>query len=104
MDNTPYLNQTGERFNMKSTAAPKSTVFGVLGRTMMDPSSITLGGLVIETTKGSSPSRVAVPVSREQNNTARSILGPASKTNVPGGHMGQVPYAGQYRSKVGPAL
>jgi hypothetical protein len=103
MEHTPYLNQTAERFNMKSKAAPKSTVFGVLGKTKMDPYSITLGGLVINSTKVSAP-KIAEPASREKKNTERHILGPASKTKIPGSHMGQVPYAGQYRSHVGPAL
>ena len=103
MDHTPYLNETGARFNMKSKSAPKSTVFGVLGKTKMDPYSITLGGLVINSTRVSSL-KVAEPASREKKNTERHILGPPSKTKIPGSHMGQVPYAGVYRSLVGAPL
>jgi hypothetical protein len=78
-------------------------VFGVLGRTMESDKMKSLGGLVQESTKTRAP-KVAVSASKEPKNTDRKILGPSAKTHIPGGHQGQVPYAGQWMSKVGPRL
>jgi hypothetical protein len=88
---------------MRGEGAPRQTVFGVLGKTMESPLTKTLGGLVEESTKVNAP-KVAVRASKEPKNTDHHILGKAAKTHIPGSHMGQVPYAGQYMSHVGARL
>lgn len=98
-----YLKIVDMPRRMEGKGAPRQTVFGVLGRTMEDPYTKSLGGLVKESTKVTAP-KVAVKASKEPKNTERHILGKASKTRIPGVHQGQVPYAGQYMSNIGARL
>ena len=98
-----YLRVVDMPRRMGGKGAPRQTVFGVLGMTMEDSKTKTLGGLVKESTKVSAP-KVAVKASSEKKNTDRHILGPAAKTPIPGAHTGQVPYAGMFMSHVGKAL
>lgn len=98
-----YLKVVDMPRRMAGEGAPKQTVFGVLGRTMESPRMKSLGGLVEESTKVSAP-KVAMKASSEKKNTDRKILGAPAKTHLPGSHMGQVPYAGQYMSHVGSRL
>ena len=98
-----YLKIVDMPRRMSGKGAPRQTVFGVLGRTMEDSMSKSLGGLVRESTKVSAP-KVSVKASSEKKNTDRHILGPASKTHIPGVHQGQVPYAGQFMSHIGARL
>lgn len=99
----PYLRVVDMPRRMGGKDAPKQTVFGVLGHTMAESGMKTLGGLVQESTKVSAP-KVAVKASSEHKNTDRHIIGKASKTHIPGVHMGQVPYAGAFMSHVGSRL
>jgi len=85
---------------MAGKGAPRSTTFGVIGMTKYDPYTRTLGGLIQTTTDVRAPNP-AVSASSEPKNTLFHILGPASKTRVPGEHYGQVPYAGSFRSHLG---
>jgi len=104
MEHSPYLDNASARLTMKGKGAPRSTLFGVLGRTKMDPYSRSVGGLVITTTSGTSPAMhmsEAEALRMHPENTVRHILGHPSKTKIPGTHYGQVPYAGKYRSEVG---
>ena len=104
MEHSPYLDTAQERLAMKGKGAPRSTLFGVLGRTKLDPYSRSVGGLVITTTSGTKAPQhesEAKALKEHPGNTERHILGPASKTRIPGVHYGQVPYAGKYRSEVG---
>ena len=103
MEHTPYIDTAQQRLTMKGKGAPRSTLFGVLGKTKYDPYSRSVGGLVITTTSGASvPTHMSEKKAMmHPGNTERHILGPASKTHVPGVHYGQVPYAGKYRSEVG---
>jgi hypothetical protein len=88
---------------MEGKGAPRSTVFGVLGRTKMDPYQKSLGGLVQDTRDRSKK----IP----QHVSAKSVMGetdhhlPAHMaTPLPGAHYGMVPYPGMYRSTLGPRL
>jgi hypothetical protein len=104
MEGTPYL-QVEDAKRMLGKGAPRRTVFGPIGRTKAaDPYMRSLGGLLIETTKGGKSEK---PVMSEKaavralGNTEHHILGKASKTEVPGAHFGQVPYPGKFRSVEG---
>lgn len=98
-----YLKVIDMPRRMEGKGAPRQTIFGVLGRTMEDPMSKSLGGLVKESTKVDAP-KVTMKASAEPKNTERHILGKASKTPIPGQHQGQVPYAGKFMSNVGARL
>ena len=104
MEEQPYLHVVDEPRVMRGKGAPRSTVFGVIGRTKIDPFTKTLGGLVVESTKGVRPEKVSMKASAVPKNTDRKIVGAAAKTKIPGAHMGQVPYAGKYMSDVGERL
>lgn len=86
---------------MSGKGAPKDTLFGVLGHTKMDPLTRSLGGLVIGTTKGESPKKVAVKASSEPKNTEHHLLGGEHKSALPGVHYGQIPFAGMFMKAVG---
>ena len=96
-----YLEVVESNRRMKGKGAPKDTLFGVIGRTTMDPLTRSLGGLIITTTKGESASKSAVSAGSVHKNTEKHLVGPASKTSIPGVHTGQIPYAGQYMKHVG---
>jgi len=100
MNKTPYLQVVDMPRQMGGKGAPRSTGFGALGRTKMDPYSKSLGGLVVTTTPGIK-SKAAVPASSEPKNTERHIIGPRSKTPMPGDHYGQIPYPGAFQSHLG---
>jgi len=90
------------RLEMSGSGAPKSTLYGVIGKTKMDPLQRSLGGLVYTTTAGSKTQHgTAAKVTSESKNTDRHILGPSARTRVPGQHYGMVPYAGHFRSALG---
>lgn len=98
-----YLKVVDMPRRMSGKGAPRQTVFGVLGRTMETSMAKSLGGLVKESTKVSAP-KVSEKASAEKKNTDRKIIGAAAKTHIPGVHMGQVPYAGQYMTHIGARL
>lgn len=88
---------------MKGKGAPRSTVFGVLGRTKEDPRMKTLGGLVEH-----APSARILKGTLERRpraaQTERHITGPAAKTHVAKEHYGQVPYPGKFMSALGKSM
>ena len=98
-----YLEVVESPRRMGGKGAPRDTVFGVLGHTKMDPMTRSLGGMVVSTTKGAGAvdRRAAESVKKVHKNTEKHIVGPASKTHVPGVHTGMIPFAGQYMVKVG---
>jgi hypothetical protein len=100
LNKTPYLQVVDMPRMMGGVGAPRSTVFGAIGRTKMDPYTRSLGGLIETTTPGKTP-KVTVPASSEPKNTERHIIGPRSKTPMPGDHYGQVPYPGAFQSHLG---
>ena len=79
-----------------------STTFGVLGATKMaDPHQRSLQGLILDTKADARiPSGLLTDkgMMKKHENSERHILGPASKTHIPGMHFGQVPYPGHFMS------
>jgi hypothetical protein len=101
----PYLAVQDPKIMMAGKGAPRSTVFGVLGRTM-EGSSVgakSLGGLVADTKTKMKAHDMVIKESRAPQ-TERKIVGSKSKTTVPGAHMGQVPYPGFFMVAVGKRL
>lgn len=99
MNKDPYL-KVVDRPRAVKEPGPQPTVFGVLGHTKESGMTRMLNGLVVETT----PRKVQADVekvTKDMKNSERKILGAASKTHIPGAHMGQVPYAGMYMSMMG---
>lgn len=101
--NTPYLQVVDFPRKMGGVGAPQRTVFGVLGHTMEDPFTKTLGGLVIDS-KASAPTPPVSKDSKRMDKTEHKIAGSASKTKIPGAHMGMIPFPGYYMSELGKAL
>ena len=103
MKEDPYLHVIDQPRMMRGKGAPRSTVFGVLGRTVESPYAKSLGGLVAD-------SKVSAPVPRaslhknSRMTTERHITGPAAKTHISGAHFGQVPYPGRYMGPKGAEL
>ena len=106
LNKTPYLQVVDMPRMMGGKGAPRSTVFGAIGRTKIDPYSKSLGGLVETTTPGAGhfEKDAVEKASAVHHNTEFHIIGHAAKTKVPGDHYGQVPYAGAYRSALGARL
>lgn len=100
---TPYLKSSNPIRLMAGKGAPRSTVFGVIGATMEDSSMRSLGGLVKNTKVSGNPKKEVMSSSAAPQ-TDFHIIGHASRTHVPGEHMGQVPYPGHYRSAMGARL
>jgi hypothetical protein len=65
----------------------------------MDPYARSLGGLVKDSKSAAPPPEIIR--NKPGLMTERCIVGPASKTHVPGEHFGQVPYAGAMMTHVG---
>lgn len=99
----PYLAVVDMNPLMRGTGAPRSTVFGAIGRTQMDPYQKSLGGLIEKTTRGKLDKPVEA-ASKIHLNTDHHLIGPAAKTRVSGEHYGMTPYAGAYRGPLGPRL
>jgi hypothetical protein len=104
MNHNPYLHVVGEPREMKGKGAPRSTVFGVLGHTEMSPLSKSLGGLVKDSKVGKLQKGTVIKHPDGHMNSDRHIVGPASKTHIPGSHFGMVPYPGHYMSAKGASL
>jgi hypothetical protein len=107
----PYLAVQDPKIMMAGAGAPRSTVFGVLGRLPKNEERVgvkTLGGLVKSSTVGGKNMPGVVLTEREAlripGQSDRHILGKAAKTHIPGCHYGQVPYPGYYMSARGAAL
>ena len=99
-----YLEVVESNRKMSGKGAPRDTLFGVLGQTKMDPLARSIGGLVIETTKGVSEKGIAQKASSEPKNPEFHLLGGSHKTALPGVHYGQIPYAGMYMKAVGKSV
>lgn len=103
MNKTPYLHVVDFPRRMAGKGAPQRTVFGVLGHTMEDPYTKSLGGLV-KNSKPSASAPATIKTTKRTDETVHHIAGAPSKTHIPGAHFGQVPYAGKYMSELGKAL
>ena len=102
MPGQSYLEVADPARQMEGKGAPRSTVFGVLGRTKETPYAKTLGGLVEKAPDGKVMKGTTGKAHGLQ--TERDIVGNVSKTHVPGKHYAQVPYAGMYMSHLGERL
>ena len=100
---TPYLHVVDQPRMMKGKGAPRSTVFGVLGRTVETPYAKTLGGLVRHTADGKVQPGTVIHDAKRLN-TERHIAGKASKTATSGDHYGQVLYPGMFMGHRGKEL
>ena len=104
MGKTPYLEVVGEPRMMRGEGAPRSTVFGVLGRTKESGKMRSLGGLV-ENSKADAPiGKGTLKKEPKRIHTDRHITGPASKTHISPEHYAQVPYPGHYMGPAGKRL
>lgn len=92
----PYLEVVDEPRMMRGEGAPRSTVFGVLGRTKESGKMKSLGGLVHRAPTEHVPKGTI--------STERHVTGQASKTHVCGEHYGQVPYPGKFMAHLGERL
>jgi len=103
---TPYLEVVGMPRMMAGAGAPRSTVFGVLGRTKESGKMKSLGGLVENSKadhgifKGTLIKHSKVPHIK----TERDVAGPPSHTHIAKEHYAQIPYPGRYMSPAGPRL
>ena len=95
--------KTSRRFDMAGPHGPKDTIPGVIGATKYDSHAKSLGGLVRNTKAHGGVPVVSEKVA-EKHNTERHILGPASRTHVPGIHFSMVPFVGHFMSAVGNRL
>jgi hypothetical protein len=100
---TPYLHLVGMPREMAGKGAPKPTIYGVIGRTTLDPFTRTLGGLVKHTMEGKLNPGTAMSA-RKAPETEHCIIGAPGKTRFPSAHYGQVPYVGKFIDKVGKKL
>ena len=99
---TPYLEVVGEPRMMRGEGAPRSTVFGVLGRTKESAKMKTLGGLVVERSQAKVPKGELMRPGGVK--TERGITGAPAKTHIPGAHYAQIPYPGVFMAHLGHAL
>ena len=102
----PYLAVAAPRLMMKGPNAPRSTVFGVLGvgggaRAGVADGVKSLGGLVMNTTKVKVHDKTVKEKYAYDTEHGRYKK---NATEIPGCHMGMVPYPGFYMKAVGKAL
>ena len=100
---SPYLEVVDEPRQMRGEGAPRSTVFGVIGRTKETGKMKTLGGLVEHAPTERVP-KGTVEHHPKMLGTERHITGPASKTHISGHHYGMTPYPGAYFAHLGHRL
>lgn len=102
-EGTPYLEVVDEPRMMAGKGAPRSTVFGVLGRTKETGKMRSLGGLVHRAPDAKIGSGTLIHNAKRLE-TERDIAGPASKTHISGEHYGMVPYPGAFMAAAGHRL
>ena len=86
---------------VQAKTGAKPTLFGLIGQTRNYMLESSLSGLVHHTASAPKPSglkKEAVADLTERH------LGGKNATKIPGVHMGQVPYAGQFMAKAGPSV
>lgn len=104
MDKSPYLRVVDQPRMMRGEGAPRSTVFGVLGRTKESGKMRSLGGLV-DNSKADAPiGKGTLKKEPKRIHTERGITGPAAKTHVSPEHYAQVPYPGKFMGPAGKKL
>lgn len=100
MSEMPYLHVVDMPRMMAGKGAPRSTVFGVLGRTKESGGMRILGGLVKDAPP-SAPLPKGHLMEHPRGHTERNIIGPAAKTHIAKTHYGQIPYAGKFYGPAG---
>lgn len=107
MNRDPYLAVQNPRLMMAGKDAPRSTVFGMLGigggaGAGVGVGGKSLGGLVKDT-KSKGKAHDMVVSDKHAYKTEHGRYG-KNATEIPGVHMGQVPYPGFFMKAIGPRL
>lgn len=98
---TPYLQVIDDPRATTGKGSTQPTIFGVVGRTKMDPYQTSLQHIVMNTKTPGGPAPDLLADRRllgHHGNTERGCLGPPPATYIPGIHHGQVPYPGHFMS------
>jgi hypothetical protein len=103
MNPTPYMEVVENPRRMAGKGAPRDTTFGVLGHTKETTLTRSLGGLVKDTKSGPKPPHFSLNKKGHRDMSEHHIAS-GNKTEIPGVHMGQVPYPGVYMKMVGAKL
>jgi hypothetical protein len=90
----PYMKPVSKVAGLGST---QPTLFGVLGMFAKDEHFAGLQKQVMHKSHGMLPPLYSGEPTHHHN-TDRDLLGPASKTHIPGIHYGMVPFAGAFMS------
>lgn len=103
----PYMHVADPRLMMRGAGAPRSTVFGALGvgggaHGFVGGGAKSLGGLVLDTKSKGKHSDDVIP-ERMAYATEHGRF-QKNKTEIPGVHMGMVPYPGHFMKAVGARL
>jgi hypothetical protein len=96
-----FLKVVDEPRATKGKGSTQPTIFGVIGRTKLDPYQASLQNLVLGTKASAGvPSglKADAKLLNHHENTERSVLSSAPATRIPGIHHGQVPYPGYFMS------
>lgn len=93
----PYLHVSDSERATKGKGSTQPTLFGVLGRTKMDPYMTSLQDLVHETKSGHSHAPVMSDMMvRHHGNTERHVVSAPAKTHIDMAHYGQILYPGHF--------
>jgi len=98
---SPYLKDAAQPRETQGKGSTQPTLFGVIGRTKLDPYMTSLQDLVMNTaTPGSRPPPVMsdMKMLSRHENTERRVVGPPPATCYAGHIHGQVPYPGGFAS------
>jgi hypothetical protein len=96
-----FLKVVDEARATKGKGSTQPTIFGVIGRTKLDPYQASLQNLVLGTKASAgvpSDLKSAGKLLAHHENTERHIVGRPPATSIPGIHHGQVPYPGYFMS------
>jgi hypothetical protein len=104
----PYVSVADPRLAMRGKGAPRSTVFGAIGvgggaSQFVGGGAKSLGGLVADT-KTNAPGHHNDVISDKNAYATEHGYYMKNHTEIPGVHMGMVPYAGAYMKTVGSRL
>jgi hypothetical protein len=93
----PYLSIVDSARRTMGKGSTHPTIFGVLGRTKMDPYMTSLQDLVHDTMEGHHKAPVMSDASvRQHGNTERHNVSAPPKTHIAMEHYGQVQYPGRF--------
>ena len=98
---SPYLKDAAQPRETHGKGSTQPTIFGVIGRTKLDPYMTSLQDLVMNSrTPGSRPPPVVsdMKMLARHENTERRVIGHPPATSYAGHIHGQVPYPGGFAS------